>query len=402
MSRLLTPVLVGVLLLTLVGCTGQVEETPAPDLESIAPLISVTGKVLPAQRSTLSTQSSGIVAEVLVEPGDRVAAGDVLVRLDATDATLALRQAEAVLHSAQAQLALLEGGARAEEVAVSEAQIEAAGALLSQAVAEKGQFEAGTLEADIAAAEAQLAAVQAEQRAALEAHDQTMKCYDVTLPDGQTKNVCPALGTLEEQARFNLHAADQAVAAAQARLDALVGSVQDRERTVSSAVWAAAAQRNVAQAQLALLEAGPRAEEIAVAEAAVEQALVTRDSTQVALDRCQIHAPFDGTIGAVNVRLGEFASVGQALVTLGDLNTLRIETTDLDEIDVAQVAQGQEVAVTLDALPDRTFVGHVVRISPMSEPGAGGVNYTTYVELSETVPEMRWGMTAFVDIQTTR
>jgi len=222
------------------------------------------------------------------------------------------------------------------------------------------------------------------------------------LPDGQTKNVCPALGTLEEQARFNLHAADQAVAAAQARLDALVGSVQDRERTVSSAVWAAAAQRNVAQAQLALLEAGPRAEEVAVAEAAVEQALVTRDSTQVALDRCQIHAPFDGTIGAVNVRLGEFASVGQALVTLGDLNTLRIETTDLDEIDVAQVAQGQEVAVTLDALPDRTFVGHVVRISPMSEPGAGGVNYTTYVELSETVPEMRWGMTAFVDIQTTR
>jgi len=40
-----------------------------------------------------------------------------------------------------------------------------------------------------------------------------------------------------------------------------------------------------------------------------------------------------------------------------------------------------------------------VRISPMAEPGAGGVNYTVVVTLDESDPAIRWGMTAFVDIE---
>jgi hypothetical protein len=58
------------------------------------------------------------------------------------------------------------------------------------------------------------------------------------------------------------------------------------------------------------------------------------------------------------------------------------------------------VAIAFDALPDRVFDGLVTRISPMAEPGSGGVHYTVIVELQEMDPVLRWGMTAFVDIET--
>jgi HlyD family secretion protein len=385
------------LALFLSACGGSAEETPTPELDyDYVPVVSVTGEVVPSVWATISAQTGGTVVEVLVEPGDEVAEGDLLVRLDPTDAQLAVQQAEAALQAVQAQLALLQAGPRAEEIASAEAQLEAAEAALSQAAAQRDQLTAGATEAEIAAARAQVAAAQAEQLAAREAHDQTMKCYDVP---GSDEKVCPLLGAPEEQARYALHAAEEALAAAQAQLDAAVAGADDQVRTAEAAVWAAAAQRDTAQAQLALLRAGATAEEVAVAEASVVQAEAALEVARVALDRSEIRAPFAGTVGAVTVRMGELVSPGQSMVTLGDLTTLRVETTDLDEIDVARVAEGQQVALTFDVLPERVFTGRVARISPMAEPGSGGVNYTAVIELDETDPAIRWGMTAFVDIE---
>jgi multidrug resistance efflux pump len=119
----------------------------------------------------------------------------------------------------------------------------------------------------------------------------------------------------------------------------------------------------------------------------------------VALARCEIRSPFDGTVGAIQVRAGELVVPNQPLVTLGDLATLRVETTDLGEFDVARVTVGQEATITFDALPNQTFTGRLTRIDPMADPGSGGVNYTAVVELDEIPDQVRWGMTAFVDIE---
>ncbi|MBL7064181.1 MAG: efflux RND transporter periplasmic adaptor subunit [Anaerolineae bacterium] len=391
-------IIVGLVVLAVIlsGCGGSAEETATPEVEmAFTPVVSVTGEVVPAVWATVSAQSGGTVLEVLVEPGDEVAADDLLVRLDSTDVQLAVQQAEAAVETAQAQLALLEAGPRPEQIAVSEAQIAVAQTVISQTIAQRNQLWSGATEAEIAAAQAQIAAAQAEQWMAREAHDQTMKCYE--MPDGS--EVCPALGAPEEHARHALHAANEALAAARAQLDALKSGSYLQVRTAEAGISAAEAQQGVAQAQLALLKAGATAEEIAVAEAAVTQAETALETARVALERCEVRAPFAGTAGAVNVRMGELIAPGQSLVTLGDLITLRVETTDLDEIDVARVAVGQQASVTFDALPERVFTGHVARISPMAEPGAGGVNYTVVVELDETDPAILWGMTAFVDIE---
>jgi len=140
-------------------------------------------------------------------------------------------------------------------------------------------------------------------------------------------------------------------------------------------------------------------EEIVQAQARLQQAEWNAAQIERQIADAEVRAPFDGTVGSVHVRAGELVSPGQPLVTLGDLATLRVETTDLDEVDVAQVAVDRVATVTFDALPDRVFTGRVTRVSPMAEPGTGGVHYTVVVELQEMDSTLRWGMTAFVDIE---
>jgi len=204
---------------------------------------------------------------------------------------------------------------------------------------------------------------------------------------------------MEEQARYALEAANAALAAAQAQLDALLAGADDQKRAANAAVALALARRDAAQAQLDRLQAGAKSEEIAVAQANVHQAEASLAAARATLDRCEVRAPFAGTVGAVTVRVGELVAPGQPLVTLGDLSALQIETTDLDEVDVARVAVDQRATVTFDAIPERVFTGRVARVYPMAEPGAGGVNYTAIILLDELDPAIRWGMTAFVDIE---
>jgi hypothetical protein len=85
-------------------------------------------------------------------------------------------------------------------------------------------------------------------------------------------------------------------------------------------------------------------------------------------------------------------------VVLATLDRLQARTVDLTELDVARVAEGQPVVVKVDALPDAPLSGHVLRIDEQSEDYRGDVVYPVIVELDEDAPELRWGMTAMVEI----
>ncbi len=400
MKRYVWIVILASMLIGLVACESNGETTPTPQaMDEFTPMVSVTGRVAPAQWATVGAQTGGMVEAMVVEVGDAAAEEDVLVRLDDADAALALKQAQATLASAEAQAARLRAGPREEEVAVAEAQLEASRAQISQAAAQRDRLTSGALEAEIKAAEAQVASAEVERLVARQEHDKTMECHTITKPDGATEEICPQLGTMEERARFALHAAEEALQASHTQLEATQSGAGDQERAANASVWAAVAQRDAAEAQIDLLKAGASEEEIAVAEAAVQEAKVAVEAAQVRLERMRIRAPFAGVVGDVHTRMGEFISPGQPLITLGDLETLRIETTDLDEIDVGQIAVGQEATVTFDAFPDRTFIGTITRISPMAASDGGGVNYTAIIELEAWASDIRWGMTAFVDIE---
>ncbi len=378
--------------------------TPTPDAsKSAQPLpavVSASGKVLPEQWANLSFRAGGPIIELKAESGDMVKAGDVIARLDEADAQLAVAQAEAALSLAQAQLLQLTAGPRAEQVAQAEQAVAQAQAAWQGAQAQYSQLKSGARAADIAAAEAAVAQAAQQQKIMQDAYDLNAKCYSFALPDGTKDSVCPGLGTREEQLRSALQAANGGLAAARARLDQLKqGATKNEIAAATANVDSAKAQLEQAKAQLDLLKAGVSREQIAVAEAGVQQARVAVDTAKAQLDKLQLVAPFAGTIGTVYVHSSELAQPGQAVVTLGDLRSLRVDTTDLSEADVARVKEGQPAKVTFDALPGRTIGGKVARIAPMSTPGQSAVNYVVTVQLDEIDPALRWGMTAFVDVQ---
>ena len=406
---LLLVLLVG--LASVTGCSGAggadepaaEDGTAVPSADEGAPgLISAViaeGSVEPARWSELRYPAGGTVVEVLVEGGDAVAEDDLLVHVDPTDAQLAVQQAEAALASAQAQLAQLTAQPRQEQVVVAQARLAVAEAALSQAAAQRDQLAAGATEAEIAAAQAQLAQAQAQQLQAEDAHDATMKCYEFTLPNGKERKVCPALGTYEELSRYQMLAANDALAAAQAQLAAAEGGAAPQLRAAQAAVCSATAQRDAAQAQLDLVQAGSTAEQIASAEAAVVQAEAGLATAQAALERTEIRAPFAGTVVEVTVDPGDTVGSGEVVVVVATLDRLQVRTTDLTELDVARVAAGQPAVVKVDALPELELRGHVVRVDEQSVDYRGDVTYPVVVELDEDVPELRWGMTTLVEIE---
>ena len=81
---------------------------------------------------------------------------------------------------------------------------------------------------------------------------------------------------------------------------------------------------------------------------------------------------------------------------MADYSTWVVKTDNLTETDVVNLAVGQKVEVVLDALPEVTLSGEVTHINARFEEKRGDITYTVTILLSQTDPQMRWGMTAAV------
>jgi multidrug resistance efflux pump len=144
--------------------------------------------------------------------------------------------------------------------------------------------------------------------------------------------------------------------------------------------------------------AGPDHEDVALAEARIANAEAQVAAAKSVLSDLQLAAPFDGVISQVYIHESEWVAPGSPVLLIADLGNLQVETTDLGEIDVAKVNVGDRAVVTFDALPDLSLEGRVVSIAPKADDGPG-VNYPVVLDLSEIPASLRWGMTAFVDIE---
>lgn len=385
LRRLSLVALAGILALVMVGCGGGAEPTEEPQIEEeigTATVVSATGEVVPAQWAELSFPQGGLVASLDVVEGDTVAEGDVLVELDPTTFDAAVQEAEAALAMAEASLARTQAGPSEEEIAQAEAQLDSAQADMATVAARRDDLRNGASAAEIAAAEVSLAQEQLT-------HTAVQNQYDHVVREDRTEWI--------DGAREDLDIANFNLAAAQSYLTQLQEGDPNQLQIAEAQVWAAAAQRDAAQAALDLLLAQPLPEDLVVAEAQVEQAQAALDAARAAREQATLRAPFSGTVTALRIRASEWVAPGQTVAVLADLSALQVQTTDLNEIDVARVAVGDPATVEFDALPGETITGVVTRIAPRSAEGAG-VNYTAIVELDEAPSNLRWGMTAFVDI----
>jgi multidrug resistance efflux pump len=120
---------------------------------------------------------------------------------------------------------------------------------------------------------------------------------------------------------------------------------------------------------------------------------------RAALANAEVRAPFSGTLTSLDLKVGEFASAGAPVATVADLSKWIVKTTDLTEIDVVNVAEGESVTLTLDAMPDVELGGSVHSISQSYAEKQGDIVYEVAILLAESRPGMRWGMTAQVNFR---
>jgi HlyD family secretion protein len=348
--------------------------------------IIAEGVIEPVRWGELRLTVGGEVTEILVDVGSQVSAGNLLLKLDDTDAALALQEAQAALEMARAKLALEKAKPQTEAVTAAEAELEAAKGKLWRAAALRDQLAQAVTDAETKGVQAQLEATQAEKR---QVQFQLQLAEDDNDQERQTK--------LRDQIR----ALDLRIAAAQTRLEAIPTISAAQLRGANAGVLAAQAQVDVAQAQLDLLKAGPQPEKIAIAEATVQQAEASLAVAQDTLSRLTLTAPFDGTVTKVYAEVGDTIAPGQVVLVLAALDNLRVKTTDLTELDVVHVTEGQRVTVTVDAFPEQPLQGQVSQIKLQAVEYRGDVTYPVLIALAsasglDSASGLRWGMTVLV------
>ncbi len=188
-----------------------------------------------------------------------------------------------------------------------------------------------------------------------------------------------------------------------------------------------ARQRDLFNQQLTTRDALERAEnEVKTAESQIQerekqvisqasriaQERATLESARYDLSKVRIESPIDGIVTRRNIQEGETAVIGTmnnagtVLLTLADMSVIQAEV-EVDETNIPNVTLGQIAKITIDALPDRSFKGHVSEIgnSPIQATGAAAgsrqaTNFKVVVMLDEPIPDVRPGFTCTADITT--
>ena len=376
-----------VLSLFLAACSAAAQtptEQPIQE-EPINPVVSATGKVMPESSATLSMSTAGVIAEVLVQENERVDSGQILVRLQGREEMqAAISAAKLELTSAQHALDELYKDPELKASQASQAVVDARIAV-RDAQRRLDNLNASTPVRDIEQASANLAIL----RDKLERARKDYRPYEKKSEDNLVR-----AGLLSRLAQI-----EKDVRNAERKLNNLLGSVNELDLAEAQAdLDLAKASLDKAQQEETTRQQGPDPQDVKLAQARVENAKAQLAAAEAAFGDLELIAPFAGTITAVHVKPGQWVAPGQAALELADLGGLHIETTDLNEIDVARLKIGDIAWVTFDALPEISLEGKVTRIAPKAAEGAG-VNYTVRVELPEIPENLRWGMTAFVDIE---
>ncbi len=141
-----------------------------------------------------------------------------------------------------------------------------------------------------------------------------------------------------------------------------------------------------------------QSEDIKAQEATVRESKNSLSIARLNYDYSFIKSPITGVVTSRPVKLGETVSKGSLIVNIVSTEDLYIEAF-IDEADVARVKLGQEVNISMDAYPGKTFIGEVYMISPVV---LGGKQETRTFEVRTRFKEkgivVKPGMSADVEI----
>ncbi|MFA6428720.1 MAG: efflux RND transporter periplasmic adaptor subunit [Candidatus Buchananbacteria bacterium] len=160
------------------------------------------------------------------------------------------------------------------------------------------------------------------------------------------------------------------------------------------------AKRSVVEKELSLTDtkAAPDELDVRAKKISIQQAQDALTSANQTLSYYYIRAPFDGTIAAVNVKKGDTASSGTAVVTL--ITKQQIAEISLNEVDAAKVKLGQKATLTFDAVENLTITGQVIDVDSMGTVSSGVVTYDVKISFDTQDERVKPGMTVSTAIIT--
>jgi len=376
--------LAGVLAVLLVLLSGApAVGSPSGAAASPGSLVIEGTGTIEAEEVVVTTLVAGRLVAVYAHEGDLVQAGDVLAQLDTALIDAQIKQAEATVAAAEAQLAQVRAGATPAQVAEMEArlaQATAAQAGAKQALADAGAIRASPQELDLKIEETRARwhkaqrQVQQARAAMLTAEALRDRARELAYYPGTdaTKSLYESA-----QARYTAAVAtcETAVAgekAAKTALDQLLAiranpqSIDAEIDKVKGQYAQATAAVEAAQAGVRAVKAGATPEQIALAQANVRQKQADVHALEAQRDKMTLRAPVSGVVLKEVLRLGEMAAAGNTVLTLADLEELTL-TVYVREDQIGRVRVGQGAEVRVDSYPGRAFEGQVTFISSRAE-----------------------------------
>ena len=334
-------------------------DTATVERGDVAVTVEDTGSVQPITQVEVRSKVAGLVVELAVDEGDQVEEGQLIARLDVPELEAQRDQTRAQVEGSRARLRQARLSLALDEQLIESQVVQAQSNLR---VAQTGLEEAET------------------------------RCEDAERVYQNKQRLFDMGGYVSQDEVDSTRAAfDLATQACR--------SAEERVQDQTAAVTIAEARR----AEVAMSES-----RVAESEASQRQIQDSLAEIEARLQDAVIRAPCSRVVILRHVREGELITAvsyygdGAPIVTIGDLCTMLVEV-NLNEVDIDRIELGQPVEIHADALRDRTFEGHITRISPASvnvpQTGAEGiVRFPVEITIAGVNPDLRPGMTADIEI----
>ena len=383
----------------------------APERRDVTNTLSGTGTLNPANTYTVKSLVEGKVLTGTIEEGDIVEESNVLYTIDSSDASTNFEKAEIAMQQAQ----------RSYDKVVDRQYVraEVAGVVSSLKVTKGDEVTSGQevavirdsskmlLTLEFPAADA--ANFSVGQSAAVTL-DGTFEQLDGTVTSVSGTDALSAGNLLTRTVTITVKNAGglTTAQAATASINGVssIGSATfayQAERTLTAQASGTVTSINVQEGSevakddiILGLSGDDLTESIQSASESLRSAEISMQNLQDAMNNYTITAPISGTIIEKDAKVGDAVKAGDTLCIVYDLSYLEM-SINVDELQISSISVGQKVQITADAVPDKTYVGTVTRVSMKGTSNGGTTTYPVTIRIDDT-EGLRPGMNANAEI----
>ena len=382
-----------------------------PERRDVTNTLSGTGTLNPANTYTVKSLVDGKVLTGTIEEGNIVEESNVLYTIDSSDASTNFEKAEIAMQQAQ----------RSYDKVVDRQYVraEVAGVVSSLKVTKGDEVASGQevavirdssrmlLTLEFPAADA--ANFSVGQSAAVTL-DGTFEQLDGTVTSVSGTDALSAGNLLTRTVTITVKNAGglTTAQAATASINGVssIGSATfayQAERTLTAQASGTVTSINVQEGSevakddiILGLSGDDLTESIQSASESLRSAEISMQNLQDAMNNYTITAPISGTIIEKDAKVGDAVKAGDTLCIVYDLSYLEM-SINVDELQISSISVGQKVQITADAVPDKTYVGTVTRVSMKGTSNGGTTTYPVTIRIDDT-DGLRPGMNANAEI----